>query len=220
MFKVKYYLELRPVGTMITGRCPSKNGRGKRRRIATRAMKTPPHEPSTLPPLIPALLLAATLTVPKAHRAGTYLATFRAVARVYPSMPKNQILADLIAMSPGDEGKWFATAKELGFYDVALRLVSESPCDPKTLARAACDFAERQSKFALGSGLAALHWLARGHGYEIGSLDVWTAYHSALKATEQLGSISDTKAVIRQIALREAPGGIVRQVLGRELQLA
>jgi hypothetical protein len=155
-----------------------------------------------------------------AHRAGTYLATFRAVSRVYPSMPKNQILADLIAMSPGDEGKWFATAKELGFYDVALRLVSESPCDPKTLARAARDFAECQPKFALGSGLAALHWLARGHGYEIGSLDVWTAYHSALKATEQLGSISDTKAVIRQIALSEAPGGIVRQVLGGELELA
>jgi hypothetical protein len=51
-----------------------------------------------------------------AHRAGTYLATFRAVAKAYPSIPRAQVLSDLIDRSPGDEGKWFATAKELGMY--------------------------------------------------------------------------------------------------------
>jgi hypothetical protein len=153
------------------------------------------------------------------HQGGTYLATFRAVAKAYSSIPKNRILADLIAMSPGDEGKWFATAKELRFFDVALRLVSASPCDPKTLARAARDFAEREPGFAQGVGLAALHWLTRGHGYEITSIDVWGAYHSTLKAAEQLGTLSDTKDSIRHLIAQEAAGGFVRQVLGRELEL-
>jgi hypothetical protein len=155
-----------------------------------------------------------------AHRAGTYLATFRAVAKAYPSVPRAQILSDLIALSPGDEGKWFATAKELGLYDVALKLIRESPCDPKTLARAARDFAERQPHFAHGAGVAALYWLTRGHGYEITSIDVWGAYHSTLKAAEHLGTLSDTKNHIRQLVAQEAAGGFVRQVLGRELALA
>ncbi len=155
-----------------------------------------------------------------AHRAGTYLATFRAVAKAYPSIPRAQILSDLIEGSPGDEGKWFATAKELGLYEVALKLVRESPCDPKTLTRAARDFAEREPHFAHGAGFAALYWLTLGHGYEITSIDVWGAYHSTLKAAEQLGTLSDTKTRIRQLVGQQAAGGFVRQVLGRELELA
>jgi len=155
-----------------------------------------------------------------AHRAGTYLATFRAVAKAYPSVPRAQILSDLIELSPGDEGKWFATAKELGLYEVALKLVRESPCDPKTLTRAARDFAEREPHFAHGAGFAALYWLTRGHGYEITSMDVWGAYHSTLKAAEHLGTLNDTKHHIRQLVTQEAPGGFVRQVLGRELALS
>jgi hypothetical protein len=154
-----------------------------------------------------------------AHRAGTYLATFRAVAKAYPSVERAQILSDLIETSPGDEGKWFATAKELGLYEVALKLVRHSPCDPKTLARAARDFAEREPAFAHGAGFAALYWLTLGHGYEITSIDVWGAYHSTLKAAEHLGTLSDTKSRIRQLVGQEAGGGFVRQILGRELSL-
>jgi hypothetical protein len=154
-----------------------------------------------------------------AHRAGTYLATFRNVTKACPNVPRAQVLSDLIERSPGDEGKWFATAKELGMYEVALKLVRESPCDPKTLARAARDFAESEPTFAHGAGLAALQWLTRGHGYEITSIDVWGAYHSTLKAAEYLGTLNDTKTRIQQLVAQETPGGFVRGILGRELGL-
>jgi hypothetical protein len=154
-----------------------------------------------------------------AHRAMTYLATFRAVAKAYPTVPRAQILSDLIETTPGEEGKWFATAKELGLYEVALKLVRESPCDPKTLARAARDFVEREPNFAQGAGFAALYWLTLGHGYEISSIDVWGAYHSTMKAAEQLGTTNETKMRIRQLVAQEAAGGFVRQILGRELTL-
>ena len=154
-----------------------------------------------------------------AHRAGTYLATYRAVIKRYPTIDPARILVDLVASTPGEEGKWFATAKDVGMYAVALQLANASPCDPKTLARAARDYTVKQPQFALGSGLAALRWLVLGHGYEITSLDVLGVYHSTLKAAEQLGALRETKAGIRDLVATEAAGGYVRQILGRELGL-
>ncbi len=67
-------------------------------------------------------------------RRGTYLATFRALAKRYPTKEREEILADLVREVPGEEGKWFATAKDLGLYHLAVRLAWTSPCDPRTLA--------------------------------------------------------------------------------------
>lgn len=153
----------------------------------------------------------------RAHRAGTYLATFRAVVRTYPHRAPAQVLDDLAKSTPGDEGKWFAAAKEAGLYDEALALAGRSPCDPKTLTRAARDLAEEQPAFALGAGLLALHWLVRGHGYDITSADVWAAYDATMKATESTGSVAEAREQVRMLVAQERPGGFVTQVLGREL---
>jgi len=47
-----------------------------------------------------------------ANQANSRLSTFRAIARKYPDKEKHQVLADLIASTPGEEGKWFATARQ------------------------------------------------------------------------------------------------------------
>jgi hypothetical protein len=82
----------------------------------------------------------------RANRAGTYLETFRAVARKHPHKTASEILHDLVRTMPGDEGKWFAAAKEAGLYDEALALASASACDPRTLTRAARELAISQSR--------------------------------------------------------------------------
>jgi hypothetical protein len=97
-----------------------------------------------------------------ANRGPTYLATFRAVARKYPHKTAPEILADLVKTTPGQEGKWFAAAKEAGLYEEALALAGRTPTDPKTLTRAARDLAREQPAFALEAGLLALHWLVKG----------------------------------------------------------
>jgi len=153
------------------------------------------------------------------HVGRTYLATFREVAKTYPSVPREQILRDLIRRSPGHEGKWFTAAKELRLYDLALELVGDSPCDPKTLARAARDHAEREPAFAVGAALASLRWLTLGYGYEITALDVWNAYRAARKAAEALGQVNEIQAIIRKLISSERPDDFVRQVLGREVGL-
>jgi hypothetical protein len=55
---------------------------------------------------------------------------------------------------------------------VAIELANQSPCDPKTLTRAARDFIDTNPVFALEAGLAALRWLAKGYAYEVSGADV------------------------------------------------
>lgn len=153
----------------------------------------------------------------EANRAGTFLATFRGVAKKYPHKAANELLSDLVMTTPGQEGKWFAAAKDAGLYQEALALAERTPCDPKTLARAARDFAEQQSAFAVGAGLLSLHWLVKGYGYDITSLDVWDAYRATLDAAAHHGNSREVNARIRALVATEAAGGFVTQVLGPEL---
>lgn len=153
----------------------------------------------------------------RAHEAGTYLATFRAIAKTYPHKPASEILADLVETAPGDEGVWFAAAKDAGLYDEALALASRSPCDPRTLARAARDFVEEQPTFAIGAGMLSLHWVVLDDGFEVTGADVLGAYRATMAAAERLGIAVDTKARVRDIVAAEHAGGFVKKLLGREL---
>lgn len=129
----------------------------------------------------------------------SYIARFRSVAKRYPMKNKFQILSDLVAATPGEEGKWFATAKELGCFDLALELANRSPCDPKTLTRAARDYLDSEPAFALGSAIAALRWLSEGWGYEVTSVDVVEAYDRAMDAAARLNKVDDVTEQIGQL---------------------
>ncbi|HAM52208.1 MAG TPA: hypothetical protein DCP92_16510 [Nitrospiraceae bacterium] len=74
-----------------------------------------------------------------ANSGTSYLATFRAIAKKYPQKTALEILNDLVGSIPGEEGegKWFASAKSAGLYDKAILVANKTPCDPRTLTRAA-----------------------------------------------------------------------------------
>lgn len=158
----------------------------------------------------------------RANKCGTYLASFRAVTRKYPHKRAADILDDLVKTTPGEEGKWFAAAKDAGLYEEALQLASRTPCDPRTLARAARDAGDEQPAFAIGAGLLALHWLVLGYGYEITSTDVWAAYDATMKAAGKLGTVEATRERARKIInASEALGGsFVKNILGRALDFS
>lgn len=145
----------------------------------------------------------------------SYIARFRTVVKRYPMKEPSEILADLIATAPGEEGKWFATAKELELYDLALDLANQSPCDPKTLTRAARDYLDAAPEFALGCAMAALRWLTVGWGYEVTTVDVVEAYDRTMDAAARLNNIDDVTERIRQLveASDNASTQFVRQAL-------
>jgi hypothetical protein len=110
-----------------------------------------------------------------ASETATGLAAFRAIAKKYPHRDPSGILVDL-AESCGDTGRYFAAAKDAGFYDLALKFAGEGRTDPRTLSRASRDLAGKEPMFAMAVGPLALERLLQDHGYEITSLDVLDAY--------------------------------------------
>lgn len=135
-----------------------------------------------------------------ANRTTTNLATFRAIAKKYPHKDAADILRDLVKSDPGAEGKWFAAAKDAGLFDVAIELARRSPTDPRTLTRAARDFAIKRPGFAFAAGLTALAWMAQGHGYELTGIDVHAAFDVVMQAAIGAGfDDQQVKAQVRQV---------------------
>ena len=148
-----------------------------------------------------------------ANRAGSHLATFRAIKKKYPDKAPRAILDDLIAQTPGEEGKWFATAKDLGLLDLALDLARRSPVDIGTLLRAARDHLDSEPAFALETATTALGWMAAGHFYELKAGDVWQAMGYALRAAEALDRVESTRGLIQALAQDPNTDAFVREQL-------
>ena len=128
------------------------------------------------------------------------------------------LFRSLVAATTGEQGKWFAAAKSAGLLPEASELARTSPCDPKTLTRAARDFAVSNPEFARSSGLAALQWILRGHGYDLTSQHVVDALSYTLEAARHHGSEVET---VREIKLlidqHPAAGHTVVALLRRSL---
>ncbi|CAN5123333.1 hypothetical protein BH11CYA1_BH11CYA1_16280 [soil metagenome] len=154
----------------------------------------------------------------EANQSTTHLATYRAIAKKYPQKPAKEILNDLIDTTPGAEGKWFATAKELGFLELALQLARKSPCDPRTLSRASRDFLDSDPAFAMCAGLSALQWIILGQGFEITGSDIWDAFTNTMNAAEKVGEAEQIRALLKEeICSKLTTKNLVWQVLGKEL---
>lgn len=151
----------------------------------------------------------------------TNLATFKAVAKKYPGIPKETILRDLVASQPGQEGKWFAAAKDSGLFELAIELANKSPADPRTLIRAARDFAVKQPAFAMAAGMTALTGIIRGYGYDITGIDVLDAYAAVMLAAGAMGVDEATvKENVRLAITASGVGGMfVQRVLAHQLAM-
>jgi len=149
-----------------------------------------------------------------ASRSTSHLATYRAIVPKYPAKAPEEILRDLIRSTPGEEGRWFAAAKEAGLLELAIEVAGLSPTDPRTLTRAARDFRDKNPAFAIEAGLAALRWLGEGYGYEITGVDVWAAYSQTIEAALRLGRRDEIRARIREMVLGS---GFVADMLAREI---
>jgi hypothetical protein len=122
-----------------------------------------------------------------ANASSTGLATYRMIARKYPTRDPKQILLGLA--KSGDHGRWFAAAKNAGFLDLALYFAQTGSTDPRTLSRASRDLLEKDAKFSLQVGRMAIQRMLDGHGYDLTAIDVIDAYGHLAKAAEKLGLV-------------------------------
>jgi hypothetical protein len=155
-----------------------------------------------------------------ANQATTNAAWFRAVLRKYPERTPAEVLDDLVAHTPGEEGKWFAAAKDAKLFDKAIALANLTPCSPQTLTRAARDFGETNPTFALSAGVTALRWLAQGHGHDITALDVISASTFTMDAARRAGRADEIRLVIRKLVVEGALRDFIMNVLASEIDFA
>jgi len=169
------------------------------------------------------ILLGSGLTEEAYHRYAiqanhktTYVSTFKTITKRYPGKKASEVLDDLIASTPGSEGKWFAAAKSVGLYDKAIELANYTPCDPRTLSRAARDMADTQPEFAARCGLTALYWIIAGYGYDITGADVQDAFAYAVQAARNIGI---EKEVVERIREMVSGKTIIQNLCGRPLEI-
>jgi hypothetical protein len=148
-----------------------------------------------------------------ANQASSHVSTYRAIAKKYPEIEPDRLLRDLIDSTPGEEGKWFATAKTLKRLDLAIELARASPCDPKTLTRAARDHLEDQPGFAMEAAMAALHWM-EGYGYELTAADAVAAKRLAVEGALRTDRTLEIDIWVRQLTSTHPPSSWLRATLG------
>ena len=95
-----------------------------------------------------------------ANVSSTELATYRMIARKYPTRDPKQILLGPAKL--GDRGRRFAAAKDAGFLDLALHFAQAGSTDRRTLSRASRDLLEKDAKFSLQVGRMAIQQMLEG----------------------------------------------------------
>ena len=145
--------------------------------------------------------------------------TFDALRRAYPERTPSELLDDLIAASPGHEGRWFATAISLRFHALAAEIAGRSPCDPRTLTRHAAAQLDGDPVLAGELALAAIRWLCAGQGVEIDGDDVYAAHDLARAAALRTGTQDRLRATVAALCDRPHPAAQwVHGLLARELE--
>ena len=134
---------------------------------------------------------------------GTNLNIYRSICKKYPTIDKRKILLDCIEKK-GEKGKWFASAKSVGFLDIAVQCALSSSSDPNTLLRACRDFADKDFPFALVVGVLGIIQLMIGVFYdEVTVADITYAYQQVEKIAEDKGKLGDFKALLAREMLKQ-----------------
>ena len=173
---------------------------------------------SSSKPVVPPTAADYSEFLSQAEISGSYLNFYKSAVKKFPDVAPAKILGDLIATTPGAESKWFAAAKESKDFELAMRLAYRSPCDPRTLTRAARDHKLTNPVFAAEAGLAALHWLIKGHGLDITPSDIRIAFYETMEAAKIVGQEDVALAIINKELEHKNKNSNVYQVLMQTLQ--
>ncbi len=136
----------------------------------------------------------------------TNLAIYRSLIRTYPERDPRQVLLDLIE-TRGDKGKWFAAAKDAGFFDIAIACAAAHGADPSTLVRAARDFQSKEPKFAATVALLALSSLLNGGGYDPRPSEASDALSYLLSASREIGAAGWALVELEKLAAQRCTSG-------------
>ena len=148
---------------------------------------------------------------------GTYLNIYRGICKKYPTIDKKKILLDCIERK-GEKGKWFASAKNADFLDIAVQCALSSSSDPNTLLRACRDFADKDFPFALVVGVLGITRLMTGSFYdEVTVADITCAYQEVERIAVDRGKLDDFKALLAREMMKRPCKSHLSEVVVKRL---
>ena len=149
---------------------------------------------------------------------GTYISVYRSLVSKYPQRDARQILLDLMERS-GEKGKWFAAAKDAGFFDIALACARSGRAEPSTLLRATRDFAEKAPQFAVEVGIESIRALLAGVSYELPTgAQMSVHYDMVMGVADRHGIGEMAKVALSEMAYGSFGDRLLREALVRKLQ--
>jgi len=148
---------------------------------------------------------------------GTYLNIYSGICKKYPSIDRRKILLDCIERT-GSKGKWFASAKEAGFLDIALECAQGSGANPDVLLRACRDFAVKEPEFAVQVGIQGIIKLVSEIFYEeVYPFEVVQAYELVEGVATHSGRREEFKAQLGREILKQSCIPHLREAVVRKL---
>jgi tetratricopeptide (TPR) repeat protein len=152
-----------------------------------------------------------------AHPHTTYLATYRAVAKRYPSRSARSILIHLEQRSEVDSGSWFAAAHAAGERQLALDFAIRGHTAPTTLRRAARKQQTADRDFAQACALLAAREYALGYGYDVLISDASDATHLALELADGEVERKDVRLFLQRLLDAETDRDLVWKAMQKAL---
>lgn len=129
----------------------------------------------------------------EAHESPSRVKWLKSLLKTYPEYDAGSILAQLVATSRGQEGRWFAAARNNGLLNEALLLAENSAAEPATLITALKQHADSDPPFAFGCGLLAVRGLLRGDAFDPDKIEIETLARHLKSVAEAL----DASMVLR-----------------------
>jgi hypothetical protein len=92
----------------------------------------------------------------EANLKGTFIATFKTIARKYPHKNSRDILEDLVEYAPDEQNRWFEDTKSANLYNLAIELADSTLSESKPVRHLINDSIDIEPEYALEQGISAL----------------------------------------------------------------
>ena len=121
----------------------------------------------------------------------------------YPERSAEEVLDRLVETTPGQEGRWFAAARQAGMLTEAIALARSSPAEPATLQTALLKHAESDPTFAWDAGMLAIEGLIAGNAFDPEKIDVKGIRETLLGLAARHGWEAELRVVVEALFARK-----------------
>ena len=142
----------------------------------------------------------------RAANGTTNLSAYRALIRAYPDRDRRRMLLDLIE-TRDDKGKWFAAAKDAGFFDIAIECAAAYGAEPIDIGARGAGFLWQGAKIRRHCRTACSIQPSHGGGYDPRPAEAADAVKYLLTASREIAALDWALGELSKLAAQQCAAG-------------